>query len=412
MNIEHMDPRGTPSGKISISLHDCAIVAIIGYIICMMAFETNPDLGQYASWALYACLGFCFVAFIEEGHLKVYQLTIYLLIFGLCLSASYWYSPTSQRIKDMYLYRYWTSFLISFFVLTTVRTEKDVFVVLHGVILGGVVLAASIYMNYGIENLASSAERMGGEFGNQNILGTYGAYAVILAVYMMITRRKQFWFYVLAIVICLPLIMFTGSRKAILLVLAGAITTILSYSENRKLIRNCLMSIGVIVAMFWIIQNIPAFSAINERFSELVDVFGGEKEVGGSDQNRIDYVVKGWEYAIKNPILGRGLCYSHYVFRGYTHTNYMELFLNNGLLGFLLFYTNHWRLIRGGFAVRCLNKKTGSLVLTLMISILVCDIGVVTYYDRLILMLLCLCTRCIDWQYKMQEANAQELNNN
>ena len=58
--------------------------------------------------------------------------------------------------------------------------------------------------------------------------------------------------------------------------------------------------------------------------------------------------------------------------------------MNHGVVGLLLFYTPHFIILVKASKIRKYNKSIAAILFAITISILVCDIGVVTYYDTMI----------------------------
>ena len=106
------------------------------------------------------------------------------------------------------------------------------------------------------------------------------------------------------------------------------------------------------------------------------------------DQNRIDYIKYGIEQFKKNPIFGNGFFSSVYYLGTYTHNNFIELLINNGIVGLALYYIPHIVMLIRAIKIGGKDKKASSFIFMLFASLMICDIGVITYYDRFIWILI------------------------
>ncbi len=381
--------------KITITLHGLAIFSIAVYIVLAVLFEASTiSNSSLASLGLYFCLGMCGFNLLVRWRFRVNWFVIVMLFFGLVLSFSFLYSPTTASVKNMYLYRFWTTAIILILIMNTVRDMNDVRHIFQAMILAGILLAFTVYQEYGIENLIESTERLEDELGNQNMLGLYCAFPVILSFFELMTNKKlsklMRILYIAAIVICVPVVMFTGSRKAILVILAALLTLALLLLRFKGGLLRLFLIGAAFAAIIVIIMQVPAFSVINERFGEMFNLFQGASDTNIGDQNRALFFEVGLQKFADSPFIGNGFFYSHYVFGVYTHNNFVELLMNNGILGFVAFYALHVMIATTAFKRRKNDRLGSSLVIMLLVAILVCDIGVITYYDRYIMLLLTL----------------------
>ena len=112
----------------------------------------------------------------------------------------------------------------------------------------------------------------------------------------------------------------------------------------------------------------------------LFDMIGGGR-VSVSDMRRITYIRRGLSQFLKSPFWGNGMNYSEFMFGTYSHNNYVEMLLNFGIIGFCIHYYSHFISARKALTDKT-DRKTNLLFMSVITAILVTDIGVVTYYDR------------------------------
>ncbi len=371
-------------GKISFP-----ILTVCLYVVVAPIFENATAVNSsIASYLLYICLASCAISCIMNRTIQLNKMHICLFIFGIILSISCLYSPTNVDYMSGILYRYWTSFILVFLISTVIKTNYDINVVLYAFILQGVFSALVIYNNYGIDNLLNYGQRLENTpFGNVNSIGIYCAVSIALAIYKLVTEKRHKVLMIAAIIVVTPLIMFTGSRKALLSVLVGIIAFIFSYTENRNIIKRLFWIIVAVVSLFIMIEYIPAFESIRDRFVEMLNIFTTGDNLNGGDINRMMYLEKGFESFLESPLIGNGFCYSQYLFQAYSHNNYIELLMNNGIIGFASFYSVYVLLISNVKHITY-NRKIYSLVVTIISLNLFCDVGVVSYYNRITLLII------------------------
>ena len=151
----------------------------------------------------------------------------------------------------------------------------------------------------------------------------------------------------------------------------------------------------ILLTIYFVIEYVPAFSVIEDRFNDLITLATkGKSELTG-DAHRLYYIETGIEEFLKSPIIGKGFCYSYFLFNTYTHNNYIELLLNNGLIGFITYYYIYARLMVTSMKKRIENRVFVTSIWMIMVAILICDVGMVTYYNRYVLILLTMCSRML-----------------
>lgn len=405
-----------------ITLKDIAVFSVFLYIVFSLVFEGSSVLksGALASLGLYICLGCCVLYCLIAGKVKINWFVWGLLVFGVVLSVSYAYSP--ERVySSPALYRYWTSFVLAVLVFNVLTEYDDVQRVLTAYIVGGVVLSLFVYGHYGIDYLVNSGTRLkNGDFGNVNALGLDCATAIVLAFYKLISMKREEKFrtrrafLIAAIVICLPIMLFTGSRKAILSMLIAVCVLIFLFNNNKSFTKRFFLILTIIAGAYLVVNFIPAFAPLKNRltrffesvFNESDQTQSGNMVVG--DANRLYYIQKGMELFAESPIWGNGFCYSYYTFGKYSHNNYVELLMNNGIIGFVAYYWIYVKIIKDSIRLKE-RRDIMALVGMLMAKLLFEEMGVVDHYSRMTLLLLGIIAACITTAQKQQRALREEI---
>ncbi len=382
---------------LSISFHSITIFVINLYIVAAIAFDgTQLSSLPIASYAIYLCAGGGILYAILRRTFQVHWSYYLILLFGVLLTASMVYSPASTALKNMYLYRFWTSIILFVLISNVITTRSDIHRLLVGCVVGSIVLSLSVYIKYGFGNLITSGARLSDELGDINMLGTYCAFAFLIAFTTMMANRKMRLWCIAAMVIMLPMIMFTGSRKSILLIAAGILAFMLLWGSNRALVGKILLGIAAVYLLFMLIEKIPAFSNISGHFDDLFNLVSGSGDLDKGDINRIRFIEEGWNLFLEKPIFGHGFIGSYYYFGTYTHCNYIELLMNNGAIGCGIYYFFRGKILAK--TIKLFDRTDYLLALCLIFSLilLISDIAVVTYYNRFIVVIIAICVKMID----------------
>lgn len=230
---------------------------------------------------------------------------------------------------------------------------------------------------------------------NANSIGLSASFGAIMAYYAFFidTQRTGLWKKVFSWLVLLFFLVFTvlsGSRTAIIIVLVAAMLYILRSSQSHK-IRNVLIAILFVCAAFYAVYNVPfLYEHVGYRFESLLEALFAE----GGDRSsliRREMIEVGMQAFVSKPVLGHGLNGFSQVYGSvsgidvYAHNNYIELLVNTGLVGFLLYYGY----IAGMLFTKCAVNKETILFKATLVALLIADVGLVSYVDPLCQYLLC-----------------------
>lgn len=375
--------------------HNMAVYSVCLYIILATMFEESKiGYARLASVGIIICLGACVISIFRNRIIQIGWLEKTLLIFGAFITIGCLYSPTSNSLLSIYLYRYWTTFVLVFVVSNTIKESGDISKLLNAYIIAGVLLSVYMYSYYGIQHLTSLSSRLTGELGNQNTLGISCACAVLLSIiFATINHSTKRILYIVAAVIPFPACLFSASRKAILLIAVGVFLFFLIYGKRKRFVIRIALAIILLFTMYRVIKNIPAFSVIYSRLDELFLMFTDKgNPINTSDLHRMEYIEVGWNEFLKRPIFGNGFLYSYSIFGTYSHNNIIEILMNHGLLGFSIYYYSYFRMIREA-GKKGFNSISSALTVTILLVLIFLDIGSVNYYSRYTLLLICICSK-------------------
>lgn len=312
-------------------------------------------------------------------------LLVYLLFIFFCIG-SYIYAIDKvlvfNKVKTL-ISIYVVMVLLTNYIISYEKIDK----ILKYFIYSGVF--ASVYI---IKNVDLSViSRYGDVLGNQNQMALIIGVSVMLCLYMVINKKK--YGYIILMIIMVPTILLTGSRKGILFI--GFNLIFLIYLDNRKKIKERLKSIlliiGLIGIIIYLVYNVPIFYEIlGTRIDDLILSIGGQNVNDESIKMRSYMVTMGLNFFGEKPFWGYGID-NYRVLLGsnigeftYAHNNYVELLVGIGIPGCMLYYLTHLILIKQMLiSIKiCKNKTIYYMFLGIIISLMFLSTGMVYYDDK------------------------------
>ena len=250
---------------------------------------------------------------------------------------------------------------------------------------------------YYTNNLFTDA-RIGGSFtGNSNTFALFMTVAFFFTSWLFLYYEENKCKKIIAGVIMimdLTTVLLSGARKSVIACMAYIVILFL-YKKDRKgrrhLIRNVIL-ISLILLYLWkiMISNPYLYEIVGNRMESLMNqLLGNEVMIKGSSSYlREEYrhaAMLGW---LKSPIWGHGYDSFHFynaVVNGhdvYSHNNFTELLYNLGIIGFVAYYFEYFRLTMLGFKSKIPSVK--AITIAGMIGILLTEYGQVDYNASII----------------------------
>lgn len=380
--------------------------SLILYIICSSAFSYG-DLRMLNTYALYFFLGVSVSCILVKGKVKANYSLLSIILYAMILMVGFLYTPSRESVVRRLLYNYATMAVIVICVIQFIDSKEDISHILTAYMLAGLALAIYVYAQYGnefwtimqenTEATDTDVNRIGSELANANTIGLYTAISAMIAIYKLIYEKNKLWkklLYIAIMVFCFIIDMASASKKGVIMLAVVAICMWLYSAWGSKNILKQLRNIGLLIAAFVIVYriiiNTPAFSGIVIRMEGLFDVLGGTG-TNASDATRMNLVKTAISVWLENPIFGAGTYSSSYYMGIYAHNNYVELLMNSGIVGFVVFYFPQ---IAALFKyLTCYkqykeNSKLSILLFALFAGILVCGMAAVYYFDRYFMILI------------------------
>ena len=177
----------------------------------------------------------------------------------------------------------------------------------------------------------------------------FSAFSLYYAFY---SSQKKFFLFLFFFQVCL--ILLSGSKKAFL----GAVMIFVGLyflKYGRKIFKYVIpLSFTMFLVLYLLLHNTFLYNVIGYRLEAGLAVIGFEIENSqleqtalNSDNLRIELLEKAIEMSSDIPLLGKGFAYFQTHTIGFnsinhvyhSHNNYLELYINYGIIGFLLYYS-------------------------------------------------------------------------
>jgi len=386
--------------KISINkiIDKVTTFVLVIYIIALAAFENYEPTSWIASYLLYLFLIISFIRMLIIGKIKLTYYSTIMLIYGALLALSlFWAKDFEYGFTTLYWYM--TCFILTLFVSNFVDRKEKIYSIINAYMIAGVVLSLLLYSVYSLDifDVAANSKyglRLGGEIGNANAIGLSLAFSVCFALYLLVNFKNSITkkiLYIVSICITGPVLFLSGSKKALFVLLFGILYMFITYKTDKKIIFSKLKGLSVSIAflflVYWLLNNVSAFWYIGQRVNEMFLTFQGQG-VSNTDLTRINMINTSIEQFSNAPLLGNGIAHSRVVFGTYSHNNYVEILMNTGIVGFLIYYSVYLISIYKSYRI---SKDEESLVIIIrfiLITLTIIEMGLVSYYSRYYQMLL------------------------
>ena len=231
--------------------------------------------------------------------------------------------------------------------------------------------------------------RIGKEIGNENINGGFAVFSSLLSIFFYKTGIDKRWIY--SVPFTLFFALGSGSRVVVVLLIVGLIGVYWATTEKQKNMVKMILYVLLVLLFVRILLNLPIFSAINERFTELISF----SQTGETVSRSLDFRQIMIEYGLKSfysmPFTGVGLGNTStiisFAFKNidypYLHNNYVELLASVGIFGFLAYYSIYYFSIKAIIPYIKKRDNTAKMISLLLLLLLLNDYSNVTYYKSM-----------------------------
>lgn len=272
--------------------------------------------------------------------------------------------------------------------------SKRIQMVLWSIPIFSIAYFVRLFLTYGADVLTGIRYIEEESTSVHNNLGTYSAISIAIIVnFLNVTKKKSFLLIALLGVNVIVLIL-SGSRKSILYALVPIATIYLLKRKNPfKVIRNGIFSLGAVAVFYYAIMNNSFFyNSIGHGIETLLEGLVGNA-TDASTAGRLRIISWGMEQFKSNWLLGVGLegfkmlHLSVYGNLAIADNNYIELLVDLGLVGFIIYYLFYTKFVVNLFKVLKRKKERSKIafVLGVICAVLICDYGCCSYKNLFLL---------------------------
>lgn len=320
--------------------------------------------------------------------LSVYKAWVVVILFFWGISVTWSINPNSFE----FYWKYGLIYLLTFAFSSIIKTKKDVEMAMKFDLIA--VFLCGIYVLLFLNTGDLADERLGQDQGpdslwNANDIGLKMAIGYAICIYYFLKNKRSAVFLLPIVLVILLVAFFSGSRKVLLLLVFFTAFLMVARSKGSKKELLFIAAVVFVLGSYWAIMNIPVlYDIIGVRVEMLVE--GLTSGDGGSSlEKRSFMIISGLEWFLNRPWLGYGIDSFRALFGNltgwevYAHNNFIELLVDTGIVGLLLYYSLTVYIIVGLWKPTFREKDTLALVLILytMLST-VLDYAMVSYVQE------------------------------
>lgn len=229
---------------------------------------------------------------------------------------------------------------------------------------------------------------------NPNTIGMVFTLCVVVTFYFAFFCEEKIYY--IFTFLQMFIIILTSSRKSLLASVAGLCMLAMLKVRRRNVVMRIFFVLGFVVAVYYLIMSVPElYSAIGVRFESMAEHMLGVDGDRSISLRQI-FIENAKDMFFERPILGYGinnftdLIYQRIGIGTYAHNNYYEILADLGIIGFAVFYGYYFFLL-ATLVKLCVRKSSSmaKLMLVLLVVIMICEYGLVTYYSVYVQLALC-----------------------
>ncbi len=238
------------------------------------------------------------------------------------------------------------------------------------------------------------------ELWNANAIGLMMSVGALLAFYYFGKSKKfinkvvHLLLMALFVVVCL----FTGSRKALFVLFLSTFGYLWFKNKGVKKIGVAIGALSIALITFILIMDVPAlYDILGQRIENFLDGVFGSGTTEQSMLTREIMIELGWTWFLQKPILGYGIdCYKYlygsvFTYATYSHNNFIEILVSGGIIGFAIYYSIYFIIIKKSWkSVKTAQDTQTLLLFVINIVFLIMQWGLVSYSDLLVTMFIML----------------------
>lgn len=341
---------------------------------------------------------------LKRGTLYVNSYMLWMIIFNLfCFLSLIWSLSHSHAIHNS------KSVLLNNICLMAIMNlvlldKRKIIIVLKTIFFSSLILGLRVALKYGVFVFASGLR--GGTNGvvSANTLGLTSAVAIVFGYYLIQEKEYKYLIpYILGMIINILILILSASRKAIIFVVMPMAIYYVVKEKNllKKINKVIFVLLSMYILFIFIMNNQYLYSVIGIRIETMLNGILGTGETDGSTSLRLKMIDWGIEWFRERPYLGYGINNYRYLLGinkntsfgikgAYAHNNYIELLVDVGIIGLFLYYYIYINMLKKYLRKKDELNLLQICMLGVLISILIIEYGIVSYYDKFLQLLLLL----------------------
>ena len=353
------------------------------------------SLNEYGNYILLFITGIAFIVISVSNSgkikIKISKLHVYMLLFSLFsfLSTIWATNPSDAVEKAITIFE--ILICMSVFYIYYGNTDK-VETLLNAVMIAGFIISMFNIYYVGLGNVIKvivNSRVLTDTFDNRNNIAIVSAISIILSLHYIVMGGTKIW--IAFDLLALLNVAAVGSKKGFLIIIVGFFTFFLVKSINERKIASFLRVIAVLVATYILVLlmiKARLFSGVVSRFDTMFSTLLGDGSANYSTYIRAQYINMGWNLFLQRPILGYGMgnahiyAYSAFGTNTYLHNNYIELLVNGGIVGTLIYYSMYIHVLKRLLNRNMVYNKFHGVCMALLAILLFVDVASVTYYAK------------------------------
>ena len=352
----------------------------------------NSEWGLRPVVSYFAAIAVLGVLLLCKKRIMLSTYSIWAVLFaGYCVLSSLWAMNANAASENLRL----VVFLLACHALMSLLVKNRA--TMRYAILANYIalIITAFYILFNVDLSMVGEERIGSSImegaWNANDIGLKMCVGFTISLYFFKDSNVRWkkWMYMIFGVLFAGIALFTGSRKALLMVLGTLVIYILLLSGKSKWKAIFIALLTVVAILVFVMNSSALYNVLGSRFQAMFDSLSGKGEEQ-SFELRHEMGSLGFDWFLQRPLFGYGMNnFSILYFKEtgivtYAHNNFIETLINGGLVGFALYYFIYiYALVKLGRPALKERKPMAVLLFTLLSLTLVMQFAVVSYYDTL-----------------------------
>lgn len=336
----------------------------------------------------------------NRGKIRIHSRILTKYILGMTI---FCYISAIWAENSLYAFRKGNNllliFLLTYSIYMCVYDERDVVLgFLKSIMWGGYIVVIYAFYRYGINYVISmliKGVRIYNPILNTNEIGICAAYSMLICLYLLMYEGLNIVNIISLVLSVISTVMLaaSGSRKALIALIAGTLLLfLLKNLDNKKAINSLIKIIGtisILCVIALVLSRLSIFEGTLGRIETMINGFKGNGVIDSSTVVRFRMIEIGKELFKKSPIIGIGMDNAQ-IYAGaefnrinfYLHNNYIEMLANGGILGFASYYWIYIYTFFNMWKYRDFHKGEFNITLIIFLICMVMDYGMVTYETK------------------------------